>query len=1389
MSERQYLKDSILVCSESSGRKYARRFKIRKMLNEGMSVICYEAYYEKSGRGILKEFYPETAISLIRNKDGQLVHSEGFEEAKDRFCREQKEYSDQHEPLLMAKQKSDSDMLASFIPNFEIYYGCDENLNVTGTVYIWTPEPKVVPFSQVSEEVHKEPEESPEYKLFAVLKGIESLTKCLSALHKEGMIHRDIKPSNFGFQKRGEETLTQTLTMFDIDSICSVYTPELKTMGTAGYMEPEAYTRRPSVQTDIYSIGATLFQAVCVNEETKENEYRYDASWYRRLDEFVDSSRLIRASEANSNPKLRSILTAILTKSLARRNKRYTCCEEMLADLEQAMFYVLPAGIARKEQRGETWVLTDARKVLDRNRDKNSALAIKYHLFDTPLYETEEEKEKELNVLMLGLGGYGQKFLDICLQAGQMRNKKLNVTVVSKDAEDLPLYLSERKGLPAFFSFNGKYEGEEEPYGIVTGYTALLDDSSEEALKESTEKILREICGMKHIHYIFAAVGDDRRSQSAAKICHQYYNGVIPHRTSVQFIREGKRLASRLPDDLHAVYVRDDDPDETKYDDLERMAFNAHCIWDDNMNANYRKLKKEFRKPYNHDSSVANVLSLKYKLHSIGIELTEGHYEDAAAQYKADILGNSEKKKKLRNELIWMEHRRWVTERLCTGWTQLKDLEYCLSGDERDREGKRNLCIVRSRPDQMLEETWTHEKWDTAKDSELDELDDLDRLSVLLHRVYARKAKELKKKDLLNSTTLQEIRKTVSDSHKALDAFREWFMCIQDIWNKEEGRVRLYRRLKTRFLECLDELPAEAQKSTESHTEIFDSEFYVFLKAMEYHSWKNNDTRLVDNIPFILTYTEDSCIAVPFCTGNNDEVFNNAAAAALLNPQKLIYLCWLDSKDGIAVFRKDLQSVLNFLNKKSLRSEADILLICKKQLAEAAGEDLKRELKETDRRIGVVKVLPVESSAAAVQNIEDYLNRRRRHRSLFALEKNDSGLSWMLDGAGVYERIPCYTVDAPERSFTPLHGCAPLQYVRKTAFLTVNDITAFRLSGSNSGKHPEFYEDYEELWKIYNAQPGIWKAMCNTLAECEEKNRPFPYFPIRDESRKGETETLRYILPSFCSASASKIVDALVKEGVAEEGSAVSGYTSDACEVLILDRCSNKEQYDRTFSKVYCLTDPAALSAYRTPQKSVQITFNDLTVRNYVVSDREKSKIVTMLESFADRHYLLYFRKNPVDKANPDSDISVSFTYASYQIKELLTTAGKMLEVYVYHRARELGQFDDVAGSYEVYWDGSDVMSEFDCVITKGFRTLFIECKARHDLDQSYYYRLKELKDTFGIHATAVLIADTKEKDSGLNRPHRERGEKMDVVTIYRQNEIEQIGDTLLQILEGTYKG
>ena len=72
-----------------------------------------------------------------------------------------------------------------------------------------------------------------------------------------------------------------------------------------------------------------------------------------------------------------------------------------------------------------------------------------------------------------------------------------------------------------------------------------------------------------------------------------------------------------------------------------------------------------------------------------------------------------------------------------------------------------------------------------------------------------------------------------------------------------------------------------------------------------------------------------------------------------------------------------------------------------------------------------------------------------------------------------------------------------------------------------------------------------------------------------------------------------------------------------------------------------------------------------------------------------------------------------------------------------------------------------------------------------------FYIKLVKLRTKVGVNATAVLVADTNERpDSGLlsnNTIQRKRGNQLNMVTIWDKQEIEDIGKTLLDVINGVY--
>lgn len=1392
MMGRQYLKKCILLCGESDGNKYKRLFTITKRISTEPLSVCYEAIYRNNEKGILKEFYPQDKFCLKRDKNSQLIYTEESEEPREAFLKVKREYIEPYEMLLKAKKDGTDQELAAFIPEFGIYDGCDKDGNIIGSAYIWIPDSKLETFSHICDDIHKNPKKEPEYKLVLVLCALESLSRCICALHNLEMLHRDIRPSNFGVVKRGGETLSQTVSMVDFGSVCSAANVSDEIIGTEGYLEPEAGYKQANKQTDIYSIGAALFHAIIVTENMRGKRYLYSEECYHDIGKLVESSKLIQASESNSHPRLCNMLSVILQKCLSKREERYADCEELLKDLEIALYYALPSKVARKKHAGEHWVLEDAKKIIDMNGEKNSALAIQHHLYTNPLYR-RNAKEDLLNVMVVGFGNYGQKFLDICLQTGQMYGKKLNVTVVSGDQTDKILYLEARPELSNFFNVDGSLKDDPENYGTVTFDTAALTRDNKQDNVDILQNIICDCYGegdglKNESQYIFIALGEDQLNLNAARACIDAAE-VLELNCCVNFAWEGARVSEKFEGDLYPVYVCENVNISLLYSEIERMAFNAHLVWEKNLNVEYYKVKADFRKQYNHDACVANVLSLKYKLYSIGIDLDVCTFEEAAKRFASSALGDDKISREIKNQLIYTEHRRWVAEKVCAGWRCIHDLETCAEGVTKDEKNKRHVCIVRSRADQKLAMEFKingrFEKWDKATAAELSKLDDLDRMSVELHRMYARRARIAKKHNLLSGNIMDGIRVLIEGNKKAVVAFQEWFACLKDIWYGDGIKARLYKGLKNAFLKTVEFLPMENQKSVKEQVKAFESLYYPVLASMEFRDYKQDDVALIENIPFILTYSEDLYMVIPYAVGSNSDIFGNMAAAIVANPAKILYLFCLEKEQELIELKETIAYIAEFMHKKQLRAAVELVIAYTSSAANFVTAEIELEFKQLSvGKIRQVKVIYSENFNELPELISEYLIQRRKKKKNFVLERNNTKTSYLLMGSDFYDRFDHYQFDSFSMNFHSTVGCEILKHIKKVPYISVTDMAAFRLSSSESCNQPEFYADYKELWTKYRENTSVWKQLCDALGTFAQDNDTIVSFKKKNRRDKHtDYQEIRYIIPFICHLASRKVIAFLIKHEVAEPGSRVTVYTTDSCEIIIKDRCGYKKGYDKLFSNVYALMQPSAIGiCFNTRSHDINITFNNLIVEEFHIGSNRAAELTALMESFHDIGYVINLQNNRG---------VMNFTYATPQIKELMTTAGKMLEVYTYHKIKELGRFDDVVSSFEIDWENTEIKSEFDFILTKGFRTLFVECKARSDIGQEFYYKLSSLAQQFGINATAVLIADTEERSYYDNAPvncmQRKRGNMMNIVTVWKSDEISNIGHTLLKIINGTY--
>lgn len=435
-----------------------------------------------------------------------------------------------------------------------------------------------------------------------------------------------------------------------------------------------------------------------------------------------------------------------------------------------------------------------------------------------------------------------------------------------------------------------------------------------------------------------------------------------------------------------------------------------------------------------------------------------------------------------------------MVEKVCGGWVK-KDIASCTSKADTKSNAANppaHVCIVRSEPNQNLRNQWQDltDKWDN--EIQLAVLDELDRMSVELHRHLLHRVTDEDRKHVIYLAS--SMRAALKDFPEAAASFEELYSCMNDILKgvhtekaqSVRDKVYMYEDvLLVNFkskLAAVQECPAKTRAARcLREIESKDREFSRILESMRYTDFKQEDTVLIDNIPFILTYRTDVNLVVPFCNEVRDSTkfFNNAASALVINPRRIIYVSKCTD-----ITESSFRKLTDFIAKRRLRAEIELLLI------------------GTCFAFPGIKITHVDTVRAA----RDYVSSLDDGRTV--LDRN---------GSTIFDRYPDrFDFDSASMSFMDACGfSATFGYLKKKPFITVHDACFFNMSGEPKSNPPEFFGDYSRLWELYTANLYAWKRMTQALGEYVKINDIIATFRI--PQRLGEELTKRsYVLPFEC---------------------------------------------------------------------------------------------------------------------------------------------------------------------------------------------------------------------------------------------------------------------------------
>lgn len=1459
-SGRKYLTGSILLSRNEDGSS-PEEYVIKSVIGEGGSTVCYEATRTlKDGiveTGKLKEFYPVDSVSgnqawyysLERLPNGQLVPGAGTVRKFDEMC---KDYLDTYK--LLRKVMVDNpknEILKGYIQHGEILYGCMNQEIVTGTkslltswkrkmtgvlndrdlrkptVYVWSPGVPGKGFDLYLAEIKKNPAKNPENRLQDILCVIDTLTDCIKALHTAGLMHMDIKPSNFLVQYDSDfEIKPNNISLFDINTLCSVESEYLRASGTEGFCAPEVVKGKADNRSDIYSIGAMLFNAIVITRDIPDGLYR--DFYYSNINQLVKHSALFLASETNSDAALMSRLCKILEKCLAKDpRKRYQSCSELKIDLEKA------------KQRLTKMLWTPVAKSTEGLSEPT--VVIQKLLYEHPLYEAVSKESKDINVLVIGSGTYGQKFIDVCLQAGQMSGINLNIVAVSDDPEEYKsAYLRFRPAIAEFVNINGSMAGRESLSYATVDFKGVgeFSPNNSERLRFTNKMsqlnreiiqslILQSMEANKEYDYVFVSLGNDFLSKSIART----FSEEIEHTCPVCYVSQ-KKVAFRKADIQNKLYsVCVNVPVDVASIDqrLGEMAFNTHISWNNSLNIDVTNERKKFfegdteKDKYNRTASLAFALSIKYKLHSVQIECTD--LLEAAQTFSKQILEarftEAEAKAKF-NRLVDLEHRRWVIERAVDGWKAPKDdkgnllLEDCVvRGSVKDPINRTHPCMVRGSESSPLSDAKylkeNHLLWNKGEiDSKLDELD---RMSIELHRCFRSHAEKLKKENLFQNQDLLLIQNLIpADCDDVERAFKQFQFALKNIINGVESYSKQYGYYQETLKKSLSVLPDESRARIEERLAVIEHAFFPVIESNLYRNYKANDEVLIGKIPFILTYHYMPGIAMAFedgkyQNGRNEAVFANVAAATVLSPEHIKYLYCFDKSSNVDLLVRKLDATLNYFNKRNVHSGIELVIVCLNEVPNKEREKLQRELTKLYKRYAKnngnswiekdPNVIDVDNNTEAALKFIDYL----KEASVDLFDAGNSLFNSAYDNAMFIGQItglniPYFEFDWRNKLFSKRINCEYLRYVKDASFIRIRDMFALMNAYDNRFNLPEFADDYEELWALYTGsyldnkkfENGVnnWNNLCGCLSEYEKNRKPLAKIAVNEANATIKTEI--FYLPDYTFPTVKNLITKLQEFGIVESGSKLVTHTSDTCKLEL----KISEKYIQSLKTVfdnpqlllpYYGVDVIRYKKYKSDYVEIRCNILEVEAVNLEPKGNGHGKFAyTLLKQLEKAHYVSQV------EGDPNNPVSVKFKYSSPRIKKLLTSAGEILEIYAYYDVLKTGYFDDVATGYEFSWESGGVKNELDLVLTKGFRSMIVECKAVVELKLDFYHKLHSIADQFGVGTVKVLLGNTYAYSnvvaSEVNTMQRSRGNQLHIKTISSENKIVNIGETLKDLME-----
>lgn len=716
---------------------------------------------------------------------------------------------------------------------------------------------------------------------------------------------------------------------------------------------------------------------------------------------------------------------------------------------------------------------------------------------------------------------------------------------------------------------------------------------------------------------------------------------------------------------------------------------------------------------YDQRANLWSCVHIPTKLLSVGIN-PNARPHTIARQYSKLL---SPKGRDRFEQLSWLEHRRWLAEKLLQGLrpASTADLEHYgfENGNNRWRTPEIHNCLLPARPRAESDlRQLPHAEWDTLTPEGIAALpfDPLDKMSLTVHHLAGQKMRQAHTRlaaALAAYTTKTELH-PIPTAENPLPKLHAWLdramlgaeLEKQTYWIQ---KLKLYH--KAILLPKGDLVPV--LQGLDTLTTLL-REYYSFK------DYKQMDDDIVNLLPIFYCKPKITLIKLP-CS----QLTGRVAAALRIEPEKMI--CFnAEQKAGLKAFFENRNGITEvaFIDVPAGRIGAKIHEIVRKgegmYIIDATGADAALLL-EVAARIRTMKNTVILTCDPQSQMLQD-----------------------------------------PYGAF-PLAGC-----MTGKVSLTVDE--AFLLMGRKMLEKPGEYDalylqdNSEALWAVFQKYSMQMEGLIDFLRAAVQATAQYGRQPVhymRTDGAGWKQVSERGALQLWQQLHLAEVLHDLQSCGMirnlevhedAALGMAAVSYTIDAG---FYKQCSPLLTLDHNthtiFKPMCCLSkDHAAVElSWRDPTDQALYINAKATGNGSKLRIKLKDKTVTeiptalfcaFLHDLEARHLIEH-----LVWAETDEGAEWSFFYANGPVRNTLHTKGSCLENYVWLHMARSGGFDDVRSNCFYQWGSEEVSNELDVVATQGLELFFCSCKTSMP-NNGHLNEVQSLKTTLGLASRTGMV-------------------------------------------------